>query len=97
MDMITYAAPNLCQCFFHDLLEAARLRDNEESFNRYKIRPRILRNVSDIDSSAEIFGYKVLTRQGKVDALEVNGCYRQLSHAVSVHQPCTGLRIQMAS
>ena len=60
--MITYAVPNLCQCCFQNLLEAVRLRENEESFNRYKIRPRILRNVSDIDTSAEIFGYKVLTR-----------------------------------
>lgn len=42
-----------------DLLEAARLRENEESFNRYKIRPRVLRNVSNIDTSTTILGYKV--------------------------------------
>lgn len=40
-----------------------RLRENEEAFNRYKIRPRVLRNVSQIDTSAEIFGYKVRGRQ----------------------------------
>lgn len=33
-----------------------RLRDNEEAFNRYKIKPRILVNVDNIDLSSEIFG-----------------------------------------
>ena len=49
-------------CTTHDLslLKAARLRENEDSFNRYRIRPRVLRNVSGIDTSVEIFGYKVL-------------------------------------
>jgi hypothetical protein len=35
------------------------LRDNEESYNRYKIRPRILVNVSNLDTSTAIFGTKV--------------------------------------
>ncbi|OKL56285.1 hypothetical protein UA08_08452 [Talaromyces atroroseus] len=36
-----------------------RLRDNEAAFNRYKIRPRILDKVSNIDTSTSIFGTKV--------------------------------------
>ncbi|KAF5005319.1 hypothetical protein FDECE_8215 [Fusarium decemcellulare] len=33
--------------------------DNEKAFDRYKIRPRVLRDVSDLDTSTEIFGTKV--------------------------------------
>lgn len=95
--MITYVASNLSQTFFSDLPKAGRLRENEESFNRYKIRPRVLRNVSDIDTSAEFLGYKVLLRQRKSDALDVDECCRRLSHVVSVHQLCICWRIQRAS
>lgn len=35
------------------------LRDNEEAYNRYKIIPRILVNVDNIDMSTHIFGKKV--------------------------------------
>ncbi|KAK7713651.1 hypothetical protein SLS63_012033 [Diaporthe eres] len=35
------------------------LRENEEAYRRYKIRPRILINVDHVDTSAEIFGVKV--------------------------------------
>ncbi|GME25460.1 FMN-dependent dehydrogenase family protein [Neofusicoccum parvum] len=35
------------------------LRDNEAAFDRYKIRPRILVNVSTVDTSTTIFGTKV--------------------------------------
>lgn len=36
-----------------------RLKDNEDAFNRYKIRPRVMKNVSVIDTTAEIFGVNV--------------------------------------
>lgn len=39
-------------------MDMITLRENEEAFNRYKIRPRILRNVSDIDLSTEFLGRK---------------------------------------
>lgn len=49
-----------------DLLGVVRLRENEESFNRYKIRPRVLRNVSKVDTSAEFLGYKARpTKKGQ--------------------------------
>lgn len=35
-----------------------RLRDNEEAYNRYKLRPRVLRDVDGVDMSATIFGTK---------------------------------------
>jgi isopentenyl diphosphate isomerase/L-lactate dehydrogenase-like FMN-dependent dehydrogenase len=38
---------------------ARRLRDNEAAFDRYKIRPRVLVNVDNIDTSSELFGKKV--------------------------------------
>ena len=46
--------------------DVSRLRENEEAFDRYKIRPRVLRNVSDIDTSFEILGYKVWMYEGCV-------------------------------
>ncbi|KAM0549221.1 hypothetical protein ACHAPJ_009531 [Fusarium lateritium] len=33
--------------------------DNEKAFDRYKIRPRVLRNVSNLDTSVDIFGTNV--------------------------------------
>lgn len=35
------------------------MRDNEEAYNRYKIRARVLINVEEIDTSSTIFGSKV--------------------------------------
>jgi (S)-2-hydroxy-acid oxidase len=36
-----------------------RLRDNENAYDRYKIRPRVLRNVSNLDPTTKIFGTAV--------------------------------------
>lgn len=59
MDLVTYVlAPPLSYFFIASYLTALRLRDNEEAYNRYKIRPRILVNVDNIDIRGEIFGYK---------------------------------------
>jgi len=35
------------------------LRENESAYDRYRIRPRILVNVKDIDTSTEVLGTKV--------------------------------------
>ncbi|OQV06879.1 hypothetical protein CLAIMM_11393 [Cladophialophora immunda] len=37
----------------------SRLRDNEEAYNRYKIRPRVMMNVSNIDMTTTIWGRSV--------------------------------------
>ncbi|KPM34008.1 Peroxisomal (S)-2-hydroxy-acid oxidase [Neonectria ditissima] len=39
-------------------MDLVTLQDNEDAYNRYKIRPRILVNVQDVDIRGEIFGYK---------------------------------------
>lgn len=39
-------------------MDLVTLKDNEEAYNRYKIKPRILVNVSNIDLSSELFGIK---------------------------------------
>jgi len=36
-----------------------RLRDNEQAYKRYRIRPRILVNVDKVDTSTEFLGVKV--------------------------------------
>lgn len=43
-----------------------RLIENEQAYKRYKIRPRILVDVDNLDTSTEIFGVKVRqsTNQG---------------------------------
>lgn len=42
-----------------DTNEFHRLHDNEAAYHRYKIKPRILVNVDNIDLSSSIFGIKV--------------------------------------
>ncbi|KAL1798066.1 hypothetical protein ACET3X_004672 [Alternaria dauci] len=54
MDMITFVINR----FHMALSDLTRLRDNVSAYDRYKIRPLILRNVSNLDSSTEIFGYR---------------------------------------
>jgi (S)-2-hydroxy-acid oxidase len=34
------------------------LRENMTAYNKYRIRPRVLRDVSNVDSAVEIFGHK---------------------------------------
>ncbi|KAB8234238.1 alpha-hydroxy acid oxidase [Aspergillus alliaceus] len=61
-DLKDSASKNLPKVYaeFHDegAMDLVTLRDNEEAYNRYKIRPRTLVNVEDIDMSSEIFGAK---------------------------------------
>ncbi|PYH96499.1 FMN-dependent dehydrogenase [Aspergillus ellipticus CBS 707.79] len=40
-------------------MDLLTLRDNEAAFDRYRIRPRILINVDNLDTSTEILGTKV--------------------------------------
>ncbi|RYP04926.1 hypothetical protein DL764_004138 [Monosporascus ibericus] len=51
--------PRMYRDYFNEgAMDMVTLRDNEEAFNRYKIRPRILVNVDNIDISGEIFGFR---------------------------------------
>lgn len=56
MDLITYVTWGLARPVFTNITS---VRDNEAAYNRYKIRPRVLRDVSNLDASTEIFGTRV--------------------------------------
>ncbi|KAI0019438.1 FMN-dependent dehydrogenase [Xylariomycetidae sp. FL0641] len=52
--------PKMYRDYFNEgAMDLVSLRDNEEAYNRYKIIPRILVNVDNIDYSTTIFGQKV--------------------------------------
>jgi hypothetical protein len=55
MDLVTYVWARVPSTS----LTKYRLRDNESAFDRYQIRPRILRNVEHVDMSTRILGTKV--------------------------------------
>ncbi|GAW16861.1 hypothetical protein ANO14919_063060 [Xylariales sp. No.14919] len=40
-------------------MDLITLRENETAYDRYKIRPRVLRNISDLDTTTTIFGTRV--------------------------------------
>lgn len=44
---------------FVERLRQSSLHDNESAFNKFKIRPRILADVSNVDTSTAVFGQKV--------------------------------------
>ncbi|EXJ82091.1 (S)-2-hydroxy-acid oxidase [Capronia coronata CBS 617.96] len=52
-------APMIRDYYNGGSMDQLTLRDNESSFNRFKIRPRILSDVSNIDTSITIMGQKV--------------------------------------
>uniref|UniRef100_L2FS58 Fmn-dependent dehydrogenase family protein n=1 Tax=Colletotrichum fructicola (strain Nara gc5) TaxID=1213859 RepID=L2FS58_COLFN len=52
--------PRAYKEFFNEgAMDMITVQDNEDAYNRYKIRPRVLRDVSNIDTSTTIFGVKV--------------------------------------
>ncbi|KAH7171230.1 FMN-dependent dehydrogenase family protein [Dactylonectria macrodidyma] len=52
--------PRIYQEYYnHGSMDMLTLRDNETAFDRFKIRPRILRDVSNIDPSTTVCGRKV--------------------------------------
>lgn len=52
--------PNMYREYFNEgAMDLITLRDNEEAFNRYKIKPRVLVNVKSIDLSTTLFGRPV--------------------------------------
>ena len=62
--------------FNEGAMDMLTLRDNEEAFNRYRIRPRILTDVSDVDTSTEMLGTKIAFPFGFSPA-----AMHQLAHA----------------
>ncbi|GKZ85136.1 hypothetical protein AnigIFM56816_010902 [Aspergillus niger] len=52
--------PKMVKDYYNEgAMDLITLRDNEAAFDRYRIRPRILVNVANIDTSTEILGTKV--------------------------------------
>ncbi|CZR59698.1 related to glycolate oxidase [Phialocephala subalpina] len=59
-DAASKKLPKMYAEYFNEgAMDLITLHDNEEAYNRYKIRPRILINVSNIDTSTTIFGTEV--------------------------------------
>lgn len=52
-------ANNLKEYFNHGAMDMITLRDNEAAYDRFKIRPRILSNVANVDTTTKIFGENV--------------------------------------
>ncbi|KAH7161137.1 FMN-dependent dehydrogenase [Dactylonectria macrodidyma] len=51
--------PKMYKDYFNEgAMDLLTLKDNEDAYNRYKIRPRVLVNVQDVDISGSIFGCK---------------------------------------
>ncbi|GME33172.1 FMN-dependent dehydrogenase family protein [Neofusicoccum parvum] len=59
-DEASKKTPPTYRDFFNDgAMDMITLHDNEAAFNRYKILPRVLVDVSSIDTSTTIFGQRV--------------------------------------
>ncbi|KAJ5931051.1 hypothetical protein N7466_006544 [Penicillium verhagenii] len=51
--------PQMYKDYYNEgAMDLVTLRDNEAAFDRYKLRPKVLVDVAEIDTSAEIFGTK---------------------------------------
>ncbi|KND86499.1 Hydroxyacid oxidase 1 [Tolypocladium ophioglossoides CBS 100239] len=51
--------PKMYRDYFNEgAMDLVTLRDNEEAYNRYKIIPRILVNVDNVDMSSSVFGIR---------------------------------------
>ncbi|KAI1341100.1 FMN-dependent dehydrogenase [Xylariaceae sp. FL0016] len=51
--------PPMYRDYFNEgAMDLVTLKDNETAYDRYKIKPRVLVNVDNIDMSSEIFGVK---------------------------------------
>ncbi|POR33091.1 2-hydroxy-acid oxidase [Tolypocladium paradoxum] len=60
MDLGSKRLPKMYSDYFNEgAMDLVTLRDNQEAYNRYKIMPRVLVNVDNIDMSCTIFGTKV--------------------------------------
>lgn len=77
------------------LIALDRLHENEAAYDRYKIRPRILVNVDQIDTSTEIFGTKVTLPLGFSPAASQRLAHSEgelgVSRAAATYGICMGL------
>ncbi|GKT67932.1 FMN-dependent dehydrogenase family protein [Colletotrichum tofieldiae] len=60
MELGSRKLPKMYRDYYNEgAMDLVSLRDNEDAYNRYKIMPRILVNVDNIDMSTTILGTKV--------------------------------------
>ncbi|GME45444.1 FMN-dependent dehydrogenase family protein [Neofusicoccum parvum] len=78
--------------FFNDgAMDMITLHDNEAAFNRYKILPRVLVDVSSIDTSTTIFGQRVAFPLGFVPAANHKLAYPDGEAATACAAARTGI------
>ncbi|KIX07433.1 uncharacterized protein Z518_02086 [Rhinocladiella mackenziei CBS 650.93] len=86
--------PKMYREYFNEgAMDMITLGDNEAAFDRYRIRPRILRNVSNIDPSTTIWGSKVLFPFGFSPA-----AMHRLAHPdgeIGTSKACAALNVAM--
>lgn len=77
------------------LIVLDRLHENEAAYDRYKIRPRILVNVDQVDTSTDIFGTKVALPLGFSPAASQSLAHSEgelgVSRAATKYGICMGL------
>ncbi|EXJ68546.1 uncharacterized protein A1O5_08339 [Cladophialophora psammophila CBS 110553] len=93
-DKASKKLPKMYREYFNEgAMDMITLRDNEAAFDRYRIRPRILRNVSVVDTSTTIWGSKVLFPFGFSPA-----AMHRLAHPegeVGTSRACAALNVAM--
>ncbi|KAK5451860.1 hypothetical protein LTS15_007583 [Exophiala xenobiotica] len=86
--------PKMYREYFNEgAMDMITLHDNEAAFDRYRLRPRILRNISHIDTSTTIWGSKVLFPFGFSPA-----AMHRLAHPdgeVGTSKACAALNVAM--
>lgn len=57
--------PKAIRDFYNEgAMDMLTLSDNESAYDKFKIRPRVLRNVSNVDMSVSIFGQNISVPYG---------------------------------
>ncbi|KAK5210502.1 hypothetical protein LTR47_000394 [Exophiala xenobiotica] len=86
--------PKMYREYFNEgAMDMITLHDNEAAFDRYRLRPRILKNISHIDTSTTIWGSKVLFPFGFSPA-----AMHRLAHPdgeVGTSKACAALNVAM--
>jgi len=89
MDLITYSHQLVVLVGCADKTAILRVRDNEEAYNRYKIRARVMKDVSNIDMSTTIWGRNVSQFIKSRRKVLRNHLHRSVFHSASRRQLST--------
>ena len=64
--------------------DQSSLYDNDKAYDRYKLRPRVLRDVHDVDMTSKIFGVKV--SYTVISSFSSKGRYKLMISGDSTHR-----------